>query len=613
MKKRKVFCDIEANGLDPDTIWCIVCKDKDTGDRFIFRNPQEVKENFPSFAATVETWIGHNFTGYDMWVINKLVPNVTIKVANVWDTLVLARMNRPTSNSLSLDDLGEEVGIPKVKNEVWTEWSENIVTRCIGDVDITEGVFKLMVSEDPGHSWESIRLEHNVAYICEEQRRNGFTLDVPKVQVLLEVLHKRHEEVTQKIAEEFPPTPKFVKLVIPSYKKNGEPTARYIKDLPQDIVGCPYVEIEMVPFNPGSPPQVVARMNEYGWKPYEFTKNGTPKVTEANLATLPETAPEAAKHLAEWKLLDSRLKLLEGSSRGAKGWLDLIDLNNKVHGSCVHIGTITHRMAHRNPNMGNIPSVDAPYGDVCREVWCVSDAEKFNLLGVDASGIQLRMLAHYINDPAFTDVVLNGDIHCYMAAIYTGKTYEEVLTEYKKEKAAKVVGPYTELRSKGKTLTYAICFGAGAGRAASIFGITKREGQEMIDRLGAQIQGLKRVRDDDAAIYDKGDGGWYRGIDGRMLWIKKAHYYLPALLQGGEVAVMKLALVRWYNEAKKRNINFSLCNNIHDEWQTEVEIERTEELAQIQIQSIREAGEFLKLNCPMDGDRRIGKNWKETH
>ena len=85
------------------------------------------------------------------------------------------------------------------------------------------------------------------------------------------------------------------------------------------------------------------------------------------------------------------------------------------------------------------------------------------------------------------------------------------------------------------------------------------------------------------------------------------------MLQGGGAIVMKRALVILDNKAKKRNLDFKFVANIHDEWQVEVHRAHAEYFGQLAVTSIREAGEYYNMRCPLDAQYNIGEDWSETH
>jgi len=88
---------------------------------------------------------------------------------------------------------------------------------------------------------------------------------------------------------------------------------------------------------------------------------------------------------------------------------------------------------------------------------------------------------------------------------------------------------------------------------------------------------------------------------------------LNSLLQGGGAIVMKRALIILNNKAKKRNLDYKFVANIHDEWQVEVHKAHAEYFGKLAVKSIKEAGEYYNMKCPLDGKYKIGEDWSETH
>ena len=85
----KVVLDLEADGLTPTKIWCIVCKDIET-DKVYTWEPDDVKD-FHKFAEDITTWIGHNLIGYDLPVLRRLL-GINVPLDRVVDTLVVSRL-----------------------------------------------------------------------------------------------------------------------------------------------------------------------------------------------------------------------------------------------------------------------------------------------------------------------------------------------------------------------------------------------------------------------------------------------------------------------------------------------------------------------------------------
>ena len=117
-------------------------------------------------------------------------------------------------------------------------------------------------------------------------------------------------------------------------------------------------------------------------------------------------------------------------------WIEAVAEDRRVHGRVITNGAITSRMSHQSPNMAQIPAVYSPYGKECRELWTVPSGYK--LVGIDASGLELRILSHYMNNKEYINEVINGDIHT------TNQTLAGL-----------------ESRDTAKTFIYAFIYGAG--------------------------------------------------------------------------------------------------------------------------------------------------------
>lgn len=403
-------------------------------------------------------------------------------------------------------------------------------------------------------SEKSIELEHQVAIIIAEQERNGFKLDERAATELLCELKTKLEAHTVALQSIFP-----AKVESNRVSKIGKP----LKDI-------------VTPFNPGSRKQIAERLIEKGWKPKKHTEKGAVIVDEAVLETL--NFPEA-KAIAEYMMLQKRIAQIES-------WLEAVESDGRVHGRVITNGAVTGRMTHMSPNMAQVPNSGAIYGPECRNLWTV---EKGNsLVGIDASGLELRMLAHYMNDDAYTTEVVSGDIHTA------------------NQKAAGL-----ETRNQAKTFIYAFLYGAGSAKIGSISGGGAKEGQKLIDSFLRNTPKLRALREKVGRIYVQQE--WLPGLDGRKLLVRSEHSALNTLLQGAGAIVMKQALVIFKKELVSEKIWHEFKVNVHDEWQVECREEDADTVGQLGKESIKQAGIELKMRCPLDGEYKIGKTWKDTH
>jgi len=259
--------------------------------------------------------------------------------------------------------------------------------------------------------------------------------------------------------------------------------------------------------------------------------------------------------------------------------------NRRVHGFVIPNGTITGRMTHRNPNMAQVPSVSSPFGKECRACWTVEEGNV--LLGVDASGLEIRMLAHYMADEEFINEIINGDIH----------TANQRLAQL-------------ESRDKAKTFIYALMYGAGDEKLGSVVGGSKADGRRARQHFFDNKPSFKSLRD---RVQRASTKTYLKGIDGRKLYVRNQHSALNTLLQGAGSIVMKKALVDLDSMLRLNTIDYKFVANIHDEWQIEVKESQAEFTGSLAVDSIIKAGESFNLRCPLDGEYKIGGNWSETH
>jgi DNA polymerase-1 len=641
---RTVVCDIETDGLNYSKIHIIVCKDIKTNELFIFdtKNPN-MHQDFIEFSKGVRKWIGHYFLNFDMFAINKIIQEDLITFDKVFDTCVVSRLFDVTMPSHSLEYWGQLLGYPKQEHEDWSIYTEEMKSRCVTDVHLNHKVFNILRTRASYLTQKCVDIEHEVTYILELQKRNGFALDVSKAQELRDKLKNRAESILEEVLKDFEPKKKLNRRLVPRYVGDGSMHGQDANSLSkamsdsdkvvEELDDGTYSIYDMVPFNIGSPLQIVERMEEYGWKPVERTKSGNSwKINERNLSTLPDTAPESAHKFVEWRICETRWKMVDE-------WLNSARNDGRVHADVTCIGAYTHRMSHQNPNMGNLPSTRAKYGHECRS--CLTGGDNW-LLGCDASGIQLRVLAHYMNDEEYTQATAYGDPHT------------------KNMEAASLPS-----RDIAKTFIYAWLLGAGDAKIAEIIGASTAKAawtrKTFLQRTPALARLLERTK-----LWAK--QGYMIGLDGRRLPLKSAHYALSSALQGGEAVIMKLATILWHREMTERGLwintrHRDMCMIVHDEWQTEVSPPEDEALAdfshllqdkaklkaavdswkspspddkriwsvlhktdkegiyqayyhpvgELQVKSLRLAGEILKLNCPIDGEYNLGKNWADTH
>jgi DNA polymerase I len=543
----KVVLDIETDQIDASVVNCIVAKNIDTNVSTVF-DPSNMHV-FKNWSKDIDKYIMHNGLSFDAPVLNRLL-GVEIKPSQVTDTLILSQMFNPLrEGGHSLGAWGDRFKFPKGSINSFATYTHELRKYCQQDVDITHKLYEYLKKEGQGFSKSSIDLEHQVRVIVDQQERNGFYLDVKKAMSLYNTLRDEANELEKWGRIRFDPTRKDLKT-----------------------------KIKYIPFNIGSRQQIADRLMEIGWKPKRHTDKGNVIVNEEVLdgIDLPE-----AKKISRYLLLQKRIAQI-------KSWIEACDDNDsRVHGRVLTLKTITGRMAHHSPNMAQIPAVRSPYGKECRECWTVENPYTHSIVGTDASGLELRCLAHLMNDANFTEEVLNGDIH-------TANMKMAGLTD----------------RDQAKTFIYAFMYGAGASKIGKIVGKGAKEGQVLIDRFLSNMPALKRIRD---GVTKAGMRGKIKGIDGRLLHVRSPHAALNTLLQGAGAVVCKLWLVNMNKRIQASGVDAKLVASIHDEYQYEVAKKDVQKFGSITKDAMKDTEHQLQMKCPLDNEWKEGTTWAQTH
>ena len=543
----RAVVDIEADSLNPTKVHCVVAKDVDTGKVYPF--PPNLLHGFRDWSLGVKQFIMHNGISFDAPVLNRLL-GTNIKPHQIVDTLILSQLLNPMrDNGHSLEAWGNRLAMPKGDVDTFEVYTPDMLEYCKQDVNITHKLFEVLQKEGRGFSKSSVYLEHQVRLIIDQQERNGFYLDMQKAMSLYNKLRDEANELEKWAVTTFDPTVVELKT-----------------------------KTKYIPFNIGSRQQIAERLMELGWKPKQHTDKGNIIINEAVLDTI--ELPEAKKF--------SRFFLLQKRIAQIKSWIEACDdTDGRVHGRVMTLKTITGRMSHHSPNMAQIPAVRSPYGKECRDCWTVDNPYTHSIVGTDASGLELRCLAHLMNDATFTDILLTGDIHTHNMQM-AGLTN----------------------RDQAKTFIYAFMYGAGASKIGQIVGAGAKEGQQLINKFLSSMPALKRVRD---SVTKAANKGMIKGIDGRLLHIRSPHSALNTLIQGAGAVVCKVWLINMIKRIKRIGVDAKLVASIHDEYQFEVLNKDVKRFGQLTKDAMKDTEKQLHMKCPLDNEWKVGRTWAQTH
>jgi len=563
--------DLEADNLldEVTQVWCHVFRDVDTDEVHTF-DPTQTQEAL-DFMDKAKTLIGHNITDYDLRVIKKL-HGYTYK-GEVIDTLVYSRTVWPDVKEIDFKlnkrgnfpqkligshslkawgyRLGELKGDFNSGSESFAAYTPEMLDYCIQDTAVTNKLYRKIMEKN--FSQLALDLEAEIHTLLLQQQEHGFDFNVQEAQALYSRLAQRRSDIEDELVSTF------------------EPTIIELK-----------TKTKTIPFNPASRMQIADRLMKRGWKPKAFTDSGEPKVDETVLSGI--DMPEA-KLLNEYLLLNKRIGQL---ATGKQAWLKM-EKGGKIHGRVNHMGAVTSRCTHSNPNTAQIPSVGAPYGKECRELFISPSG--YSLLGADASGLELRCLAHYMaayDDGSYADVVLNGDIH-----------------------TANQMAAGLESRNQAKTFIYGFLYGSGDEKTGKIIGKGAKEGKAIKQKFLKKLPALKYLKDAVSKAAD--ERGWVKGLDGRIIPIRHSHAALNTLLQSAGAIICKTWYVFISRAIKKAKLDAQIVAFIHDEVQVVVKKGQEDETGRVILECMRDVERHFNFRCRLDSEYKYGSNWADTH
>ena len=655
MYKPHLLFDLEGNGLyhQCTKLHCAVTKDILTGEvrKWVF--PQD-HFRFLDFISIAEWLCAHNGIDYDFPILKKLWGWEPRPEQIIVDTLVTSRLLNPDRTPVegvraphSVEAWGKRLGRWKPDIEDWSVYTPEMLHRCEEDVEIQHMISQMLCNEGglKKNEWDifnkesyyknvpnwalALTLEHKSAWIMREQQENGVYFEKEKAIEYVNTLDDLINKLTSEITEDIPPKPKQKGVSINApFKKNGELTKAVIdweknaRDIHGDLwdvsVAGPFSRIDWSHINLGSSVQLKEWLYSIGWLPDEWNYHKTDRDEDGNkVRTSPKITETSLERLyGEFgKKLTLRSKASHRRNQIA-GWIGNTRDDHRIEASANPQGTPTGRMKHRV--VANIPKANADketheliwypekqsvfFGTEMRSLFSSGPDPHVVLVGRDASGLELRCFAHYINDPDYTDIILNGDIHTY---------HQEMAG--------------LETRDMAKTFIYAFLYGAGDAKIGSI--VLPNGSSEERRKVGTDLKRQFLAANPKLAGLLKGvkkasRRGYLVGIDGRKLMMRTnergqvaENKALNTLLQGAGAQIMTYARVWLYDKVRELNWH-SECQKVldyHDEETYESLVSRAEDLKEVMIQSVRESGLHYNFNIPLDADARIGQTWAEIH
>lgn len=358
------------------------------------------------------------------------------------------------------------------------------------------------------------------------------------------------------------------------------------------------IETAGMPFNLGSPKQIQAILFEQQKLPIlKRTPKGQPSTDESVLAELAEDYP-LPRLILEHRSL-SKLK----STYTEKLPQQVNPRTGRVHTSYHQAVAATGRLSSSDPNLQNIP-IRTPEGRRIRQAFVAPEGQL--ILAADYSQIELRIMAHFSEDPHLCAAFARGsDVHRHTAAEVFGITPDHVTADQ---------------RRSAKAINFGLIYGMSAFGLAKQLGIERGLAQAYIDAYFARYPGVKafmdRVREDAKAK------GYVETLMGRRLHVPDIHSSngqrrqyaeraaINAPMQGTAADIIKAAMIevdRWIEREKPP---IRMIMQVHDE----LVFESREDFAKEASAGIKEImSGAAALNVPLVVEVGIGKNWDEAH
>ena len=624
--------DLEANGLlnEATVVWCGVFKDIHTGEIAKF-GPEDIQDML-AFLDTVDVLIMHNGIYYDWPLLEKLY-NYTYKGKRV-DTLVMSRLQDPnrarpwgmkgSAGPHSVEAWGARFGRKKPEHEDWTQFSPEMLHRCVEDVEIQHLTYKALLEEARGYEWKNAwLLNFKLFEILRKQEEYGWLTDQAQMERCQYFLTRWMDKLRAAVTPKLPTVIEVLETktagvyghVKKPFLKNGKPN-KYVAKYWGDEVGVvagPHTRVMFRPVSMDKDTEVKDYLLSLGWKPAVWNKSKKtgertgPKLNSADPFEGVES--KIGKTLARYVVFKDRFSTI-------KGWMERTREDGRLE-SRVSALAVTGRAKHAN--IANVPNCDTFFGKWMRK--CFTAPEGRVLIGCDAGSCQDRMLAQRAKNTEFTNMLLNGDKSL--------GTDGHSLSMEAVNRAHSLHGLPLIGRSKAKNYNFGWKFGAQdlklgemGGGGAAVGASVRKELEAVFPAQAALVESLTAEWRSNAQVEEKWGkkiykNGWIRGLDGRPIFIKAEHTILVFMLQSDEAITMAAAYVMLYKRLMEKyrwGEDWAYVCWYHDEYTIECREELADDIKIMAEQAIVDAGKFFGLDhCPQIGEAEVGKNWYEIH
>lgn len=348
-------------------------------------------------------------------------------------------------------------------------------------------------------------------------------------------------------------------------------------------------------FNINSPKQLAEVLfTDLGIKAYNNKKNSTKVEVLNDIVNEHPIVPAIIKYRQMYKLYTTYIK----------AYKEIINPNNdKIYTVFNQLVTATGRLSSSEPNLQNIP-VRSEEGANLRGLF-ISSFENGKITGADYSQIELRLLAHFSNDENLINAYkLGEDIHAITASEIFGVSLHEVTSD---------------MRRSAKAINFGIVYGISDYGLSQNINTSVQTANQYISKYFERYPNVKKYMDENVDFAKK--NGYVKTMYGRirnMPEINSSNYNIRMFneraamnmpLQGSASDIIKLAMIKVYNELNKQNLKSKLILQVHDELIVDTDANEVEQVKNI-LKNCME--NVVELRIPLIVNVAQGNSWKDA-
>lgn len=500
--------------------------------------------------------------------------------------------------------------------------------------------------------------------LMAQQEITGFGFHLQNAKSLAESIEQMMKDIEQEVEPQLPARPlkkseqSEYTLPLKPFKKDGTISAvmqRFMDRHSLELIGINHIQWDgkLVQITgglelPAEKPMSLSNqddiknwlMTDCGWVPtlFNYKKDARGKPVRDDRGNLIETSPkmqengklcpnleeiqgDLAKQVVRWLSLRNRLSVLQTWIADPRA----IEQGRLSAGSSGIAAT--HRQRHTK--VVNVPKAEdgVILGKEFRGLFVPFPGHV--QVGFDASALENRVEAHYcIKYPGgkeYAEEILNGDPHSKNAVVfYAGQNG----FDFKLSPELKDNPRFKPFRSKAKNSRYCLSYGGSPKKLAKTLGLPESQGNELYEAFWENNLPLKILKDQLTRFWETtGEKKWIRGIDGRKLYSRSKHSLVNLLFQSCGAILMDYAgiyLDKWLGGIQVNPLDGTpgylyrsqwvyRMNYNHDEYQLSSPPDLANEIGQIGVEAIEQAGRYLKMRVPMSGEYIVGTSWASTH